>query len=54
MPMFSKCVQHTVFVLIPFVFLALTALIVRFQLKQVTKKTPLPWTLLLVAKFVGF
>jgi hypothetical protein len=53
--MFTLCFQHTVLVAVPCLFVFLAALVVSFQLRSAKKKksAPLPWTLLLSAKFVS-
>jgi len=54
--MFSKCFQHTALVAIPSLFVFLSALVLMFKLtrkKEGCKVEPLPWTLLLSAKFVS-
>lgn len=51
LPLFTRCFQHTVLVWIPFLFISIISPILIFQI-SVNRKQPLPWTYLLLAKFV--
>ncbi|KAI6224767.1 Mrp-4 [Aphelenchoides besseyi] len=50
-PIFSKCIQHTIMVWIPFLFILLSSPLIIFQISiQRESHEPLPWTQLLSAK----